>query len=98
MVGFWYPQGSPALGQFKPNEPLQFPTTLPSMSRDQKVARQKHFCQHWDATYQRILDDPTELVAITEGFKAASGITAGIPVALAGVWNGQVDKSALSQI
>jgi len=31
----------------------------------------------------------TELVAITEGFKAASGITAGI-VALAGVWNGQV--------
>lgn len=87
-------------GQFKPNEPLQFPDDDPAkyVTGPKGSPTKAFFVNTGDAAYwQRILDNPTKLVAITEGFKkAASGITAGIPtVALAGVWNGQVDKKRL---
>lgn len=89
-----------AFGQFKPNEPLQMPDDDPAkyVTGPKGSPTEAFFANTGDVDYWlNILTDRDELVAITEGFKkAGAGITAGIPtVALAGVWNGQVDKKRL---
>ena len=91
---------SRAFGQFKPNEPIQMPDDDPAkyVTGPKGSPTEAFFANIGYATYwQRILDDPTELVAITEGFKkSASGINADVPtVAIAGVWNGQINKKRL---
>ncbi len=89
-----------SFGQFKPNEPIQFPTGdfAKYITGPKGSSTEAFFACTGDAAYwPNILDNFTELVALTEGFKkAVSGLTAGIPtVAIAGVWNGQVDKKKL---
>lgn len=95
--------GEPRIfGQFKPDTPIQFPDSdkpAKYLSGPKGQPTEAIFLKHPDSNYwQKLLADPAAPVVIAEGTKkAGASLATGVPaVALAGVWNGQINKRKLA--